>query len=68
MTLTNIQDKCFQRDSGLPFLAHIRERSMTHVISTDLESETTCTFTAHVLDRFEDPLDTVTANCTIGGE
>ncbi len=45
----------------------ITYETMTHVISTDLESETVCTFIAQVLDRYEDLLDTVVVECTIKG-
>ena len=66
MLLKENQDKCFHKQRyGLPALSHMRYRSMTHVISTDLESETVCTFIAQVLDRYEDLLDTVVAECTI---
>ncbi len=65
--LKDREDRCFHKNGGLPLLAHTRHRSMTHVISKDLHVGTTCTFTAHVLDRWEEPMDTVIAHCTIGG-
>lgn len=40
---------------------------MTHVIGKELTPGTECQFTADVLSRFEDHLETLTASCIVEG-
>ncbi len=68
MTLNS--DNCFHKRGGLPVIKQLpipEPYSMIHVISMDLAPGTVCTFTARMLDRFQNLQDTNTISCTVGG-
>ena len=60
-------DKCFKKDSTVFIIPQLVEPFKTHIIGTELEPGTVCTFHATTRDFWDRITDTVSASCTVGG-
>ena len=61
-------DRCFKKDGTAFIIPQLAEPFKTHIIGTELEPGTVCTF--HATTKTFSPesdIDIVTASCTVGG-
>ena len=58
-------DKCFKKDRTAFITPQLVEPFKTHIIGTELEPGTACTFHATTRDFRDRTMDTVSASCTV---
>ena len=62
------EDKCFRKDRTAFIIPQLVDPFKTHIIGTDLEPGTVCTFHATTRNFWETTVDTVSASCTVLGK
>ena len=58
-------DRCFKMDGTVFIIPQLVEPFKTHIIGTELEPGTVCTFHATTRDISDRTMDTVSASCTV---